>query len=211
MRAALLGACATDDAHLRRLIAASTRTTHRDPRAEDAARAVARAARAARHGAPSAAVIDRLAAASDTEPLRRSLDAVADCLDRGAHPAAHVGWEHGVSGYCVDTVPAALWAWGAHRGDPAAAIEAAVRLGGDTDSVAAIAGALAGAEDGAAALPGAWLQQLRDWPLTRAHLDALAGALCGGPLPRDRTLLALPRNLVAGVALGVHALRRLAW
>jgi ADP-ribosyl-[dinitrogen reductase] hydrolase len=116
-----------------------------------------------------------------------------------------------VSGYCIDTVAAALWTWAANRGDARAAIEAAVRLGGDTDSVAAITGGLAGADGGVGALPAGWLARLSDWPLDRRHLEQLAAALSGAPLPADRTLLALPRNLAAAVIFGLHAMRRLTW
>lgn len=211
MRAALLGVTAIDDAHLARLVAISTRVTHVDPRAEDAALAVARAARAASAATSSAALVADLAAGCRTEPLRRALDVVAGALAAGRHPGAELGWQRGVSGYCIDTVAAALWTWGAHRGDARAAIEAAVRLGGDTDSVAAITGGLAGADGGVGALPAGWLARLTDWPLDRRHLEQLAAALGGAPLPADRTLLALPRNLAAAVIFGLHAMRRLTW
>lgn len=211
MRAALIGLCAGDDDELVRLVAISTRITHRDPRAEDAARVVARAARAAAAAPPGGAPVAALAAGCRTEPLRRALDSVAAALEAGRHPEARLGWHRGVSGYCVDTVAAAVWAWAAHRRDPAAAIEAAVRLGGDTDSVAAITGGLAGAEGGAGALPEPWLAGLRDWPLSRAHLGALAAALDGADLPAERTLLALPRNVLAGLGFAAHVVRRLTW
>ncbi len=44
------------------------------------------------------------------------------------------------------------------------AVERAVRGGNDTDTVAAIAGSLAGAVWGASALPAAWTQKLHGWP-----------------------------------------------
>lgn len=48
------------------------------------------------------------------------------------------------------------------------ALEAAVRAGGDTDTVAAIAGGLLGARWGGSAVPGIWLRQLHGWPGLRA-------------------------------------------
>jgi ADP-ribosyl-[dinitrogen reductase] hydrolase len=48
-----------------------------------------------------------------------------------------------------------------------------VRLGGDTDTNAAVAGALIGARDGVAGLPGPWLERLRD----REGITALAARL----------------------------------
>ena len=56
-----------------------------------------------------------------------------------------------------------------------AALTAAVRIGGDTDTVAAIAGMVLGARWGAAAVPGAWRALLHGWPGLRARdLEALA-------------------------------------
>ncbi|MFP4234593.1 MAG: ADP-ribosylglycohydrolase family protein, partial [Nitriliruptoraceae bacterium] len=48
------------------------------------------------------------------------------------------------------------------------ALDAAVRIGDDTDTVAAIAGSLLGARWGAAAIPEAWRQMLHGWPGLRA-------------------------------------------
>ena len=49
------------------------------------------------------------------------------------------------------------------------ALEAAVRGGRDTDTVAAIAGALLGARWGASAVPAAWRRLLHGWPGLRAR------------------------------------------
>ena len=58
------------------------------------------------------------------------------------------------------------------------ALDAAVRAGYDTDTVAAIAGGLLGAAYGASAVPGAWRMLLHGWPGTTAHdLVALATAI----------------------------------
>ena len=58
------------------------------------------------------------------------------------------------------------------------ALDAAVRAGYDTDTVAAIAGGLLGAAYGASAVPGAWRMLLHGWPGITAHgLVALATAI----------------------------------
>lgn len=49
------------------------------------------------------------------------------------------------------------------------ALDAAVRAGYDTDTVAAIAGGLLGAAHGASAVPGAWRHVLHGWPRMTAH------------------------------------------
>jgi ADP-ribosyl-[dinitrogen reductase] hydrolase len=48
------------------------------------------------------------------------------------------------------------------------ALEAAVRGGRDTDTVAAIAGGLAGAACGAGAVPAQWREKVHGWPGRRA-------------------------------------------
>jgi ADP-ribosylglycohydrolase len=60
-------------------------------------------------------------------------------------------------------------------------LETAVRSGGDTDTVAAIAGALLGAGHGASAVPAAWQRSLHGWPgLASADLIELATRICRG-------------------------------
>jgi poly(ADP-ribose) glycohydrolase ARH3 len=56
----------------------------------------------------------------------------------------------------------------------------AVRLGGDTDTVAAMTGAIAGARDGVRAIPARWLEALEDGDRGRRHVERLAYRL----LPR---------------------------
>jgi len=49
------------------------------------------------------------------------------------------------------------------------ALETAIRLGDDTDTVAAIAGALLGARWGRSAVPSSWCQAVHGWPGARAE------------------------------------------
>ncbi|WP_018261586.1 ADP-ribosylglycohydrolase family protein [Methylobacterium sp. WSM2598] len=63
------------------------------------------------------------------------------------------------SGYVIDTLEAALWAVGTTTSFEDALI-LAVNLGEDADTVGAVAGQLAGALYGAAAIPERWLQPL---------------------------------------------------
>lgn len=81
-------------------------------------------------------------------------------------------------------------------GPAAAALEAAVRIGGDTDTVAAITGQLAGARWGAAALPRAWVEPLHGWPgLGPADLTDLATRAASTALaPADGRLPGVPHG-----------------
>ncbi|MEM1684709.1 MAG: ADP-ribosylglycohydrolase family protein, partial [Nanopusillaceae archaeon] len=63
------------------------------------------------------------------------------------------------SGYVVHSLEAALWCfWQSHSFGEA--VQLAVSLGGDADTIAAICGQLAGAFYGASGIPGAWLAGL---------------------------------------------------
>lgn len=72
-------------------------------------------------------------------------------------------------GYVLDTFDAALWCL-ANTEDYASCVLAAVNLGGDTDTTACVAGALAGAAYGMDAIPDEWLAALRGKPLIDACL-----------------------------------------
>jgi ADP-ribosylglycohydrolase len=95
---------------------------------------------------PDTALRDRLEALSGVEP---TLDALA---------------AFGTSGHVVDSVPLAI-AGAVRCALPFhALLEGIVKLGGDTDSNAAIAGQIRGARDGLSVLPDAWLQRLVERP-----------------------------------------------
>ena len=81
------------------------------------------------------------------------------------------------TGYVVDSLEAALWAF--HRGsDFADSVRLAANLGYDTDTTAAICGQLAGAHHGEANIPSRWLRELYWSDRIRAMADELC-ALTG--------------------------------
>lgn len=94
-----------------------------------------------------------------------------DILDRAERSEPH---EVTNNGWVVDAV---VSAWSAIcRGDGLVdTIERAVRSGHDTDTVAAIAGSLAGAVWGASALPARWRRQLHGWPDVAARAMTARG------------------------------------
>lgn len=63
------------------------------------------------------------------------------------------------TGYVVTTLEAALWCFGTSKSYPEAVLRA-VNLGGDTDTIAAITGALSGIRWGISAIPKEWVDQL---------------------------------------------------
>ncbi len=147
-----------------------------------------------------------------------ALDRLFGAWGRGATVEAfarELGLERGVTGYAFHSVPVAIYAWGRHRGDFRATLEAAYACGGDTDTVGAIAGALAGVEVGEAGLPADWLADLREWPRSTSWVRRLAAALATGESPRPQSSprwlwpLVLVRNLFfLGVVLA-HGFGRL--
>lgn len=226
MRAPLLGACLPDRETLAGFVRASTRLTHTDPRAEQGALAVAIAARQA-VSTPAGTRIDRAAALNEIltsvthNELAAALRKMTPALERG-DPAvqlvADLGSRRGVSGYVVHTVPVALYLWLAHEGDLREAVTEAVRLGGDTDTVAALAGALCGATHGEQRIPPDWLAGLCEWPRTADWMRGLANRLsrqfhagpCQSPGPAPLFWPGLlPRNALFAAVVLAHGFRRL--
>ena len=181
MRAAILGVMAGHDLiRLRQLIAASTRITHTDSRAEQGAMAVALAASSAAQGQSVSAkeYLDLFATAlpeADAEWFRR-FKLLQESLSVTAY-AERLGAVDGVSGFVLDTVPVAICAWLCHPHDFRAGISATVHCGGDTDTVAAIAGGIIGAGVGPRGLPTDWLQRICWWPYSTEVIDQIADAL----------------------------------
>jgi ADP-ribosyl-[dinitrogen reductase] hydrolase len=85
------------------------------------------------------------------------------------------------SGYCIESLEAALWCF-AREDSFEETVLAAANLGDDADTVAAIAGQLAGAYYGAAAIPAHWNQRLA----MKDEIERLAIALADSAMSRRR-------------------------
>lgn len=225
MRSAFLGVClADDDAALVQHVAASTAITHRDPRAECGALAVALAARASMRGTAAAGYLADLRrflapfSAAGKELLELAERAAASAA-RGESTAAFadsIGCARGVSGYMYHSVPVALHAWLSSPYDFASAVTAAIRCGGDTDTVAAITGAIVGAGVGKNGIPERWLADLWDWPRGARWIERLAEcAVMRMPRPGEGATFIAPwwivvRNFGFLLIVLAHGFRRLA-
>lgn len=75
------------------------------------------------------------------------------------------------------SVPAALYAFLAHVGSFEQGVTYAVQLGGDSDTIGAMAGAIAGAYHGVEAIPAAWYAGLENSEKGRDYVRALAQRL----------------------------------
>jgi ADP-ribosyl-[dinitrogen reductase] hydrolase len=147
----------------------TSRVTHADPRCTWGTVAINQAivwllnggdicgvVEAAVAGVPEQAVIDAVKEAQTIEP---------DALKAG--------------GYVLSTITSAFWALLRHA-TLEEAIVAAVSLGEDTDTTGAVAGALAGANFGAEAIPDRWLTLLQP----REELEQLADELLELAFPK---------------------------
>jgi ADP-ribosyl-[dinitrogen reductase] hydrolase len=230
MRAPIIGLYALDNPELlKEFLIRSTMLTHNDTRALDGAYLIAIATRhACLHAGKRIDPEDFLVLAPQhvtDEQLLKNVGIAVSCAQAKQGPDAFLDalkLDKGVTGYINHTVPAAIYCWFRHPYDFRGAIEAAVRLGGDTDTVAAIVGGIMGASLGAGAIPETWLSGLTDWPLTREWMTRLAANLTNQPNGPEHNSTAgkdqagelfwpaqMSRNFVfTGIVLS-HAARRL--
>lgn len=187
MRAAIIGAYAPIDSELRAsLVRASTRITHSDPRAELGALAVANAAAIAAHELPATSHqrIDFVRRSIGDCELATLLSTAADhAEDSTAVLAEKLGLQRGVSGFVNHTVPVAIHVWARHPDDFERAIEEVVRLGGDTDTTAAIVGGLVGTRTGPGGIPTRWRDGLWEWPRSIRWMEQLGEAVAANTAP----------------------------
>lgn len=141
----------------------STRTTHGALEAIECSRLFALQLRAALQGASKAAILATVPRA----PLSEKVAALA----RGAYASKTREHIKG-SGYCVESLEAALWCF-AHTQSFEEAVLAATNLGDDADTTAAICGQLAGAFYGVGGIPATW----RDKLVMREEIGQMADRL----------------------------------
>jgi poly(ADP-ribose) glycohydrolase ARH3 len=104
------------------------------------------------------------------------LDEIATLLTREPQPCA-VAEILGTGIEAHEAVPAALFSFLSRWDSFADAVLYAVRLGGDTDTIGAMTGAISGAFHGASAIPQNWLDGLEDGYMGRTYAVALAESL----------------------------------
>jgi poly(ADP-ribose) glycohydrolase ARH3 len=173
MRIAPVAVCFREDHHRLCLEAAvSARITHANPVGIDGAVVQAAAIGAALRGDD---ILTVARAVASTAELRRALEEVEALLARVRTPA-EVQARLGNSADVVESVAGALYSALAHDRFEAA-VRFGVRLGGDTDTIAAMAGAIAGARDGYRAIPTRWVEALEDGARGRSHVQALVTPL----------------------------------
>jgi ADP-ribosyl-[dinitrogen reductase] hydrolase len=203
----------------------STRLTHIDRQADDGAWVLWLTARLA--GRTRDAINHhhlcfwdpRMLPFQEDSDIGRNLLAIRPTFEANlsvAEFAAELKLTRGVTGYIAHTVPVAIYAFLRHPDDYRTAVESVIRLGGDTDTVAAITGALVGARVGKAGIPKEWLDRWADWPRSVAWMEKLALKLADGKW-RETPQPAVPlawwavpfRNLLFFLVVLGHLFRRL--
>jgi ADP-ribosyl-[dinitrogen reductase] hydrolase len=219
MRSVILGTI-IDDQRLREVVMASTKITHVDPKAFCGAMAVAIATRCASKGESGSAFLEqiRTALACDNaseliELLEQSCKS-AEVNESTMEFAERIGCRNGVSGYMYHTVPVAIHAWLRNPSSYENAVSDAIRCGGDTDTVAAIAGGIVGAGVGAEGIPTEWRERLAEWPRNTKWIEKLAASVDEAARenravhpPRVGPIVLL-RNLLFILVVMIHLARR---
>lgn len=123
---------------------------------------------------PGVGELRRVAGVDPPEEFDRALRWIEGHLDASPEEAAA---RLGTGSRASRSVPAALWSVLSRPEDPEEAIVRAVNLGGDADTIGAMAGAQAGARHGASALPRRWVESLEGGERGRDYALGLADRL----------------------------------
>ena len=186
MRSAILGVCYGNDIpRLKQFVKASTELTHTDPKAYWGALSVALAAFFAsqeKMGSPEEYLehLKEVLADENAQDYILLIQQVVQSITQHqsiVEFAQQLGLEKGVSGYIFHTVPMVIRVWLNFPDSYHEALIHMIRLGGDTDTTAAILGAIIGARVGKEGIPDLWLKQLRDWPCNKKWIESLGNQL----------------------------------
>jgi ADP-ribosylglycohydrolase len=223
MRAPILGVALGDRPEsLRDFVRRATRITHTDPRAEQAALAVAWAAYLSSTGEREPQVVaDRLVnelgdpAGELSQRIRRAADSAKAGQPTEAF-AADLKLTRGVSGYVLHCVPVVIHAWLRFPEDYASAVRSVIRCGGDTDTNAAIVGGIVGSRVGVEGIPELWLTGLAEWPRNLRWIARLGRELARG-LAEGQSRRTVPlnpiglisRNMIFTGTVLAHVFRRM--
>ena len=224
MRSPVLGAAINDWSKVGQFVAASTGITHCDPKATSGALAVALASHlASRNSLVSGEEFlthyrKNVSGSADEEMAALIGQAVmsAGSGSSTSQFAVELGLQNGVTGYVMHTVPVVIHAWLQNSSDFRKAVTAVIQCGGDTDTTAAIVGAIVGSRVGKAGIPAEWLDSHREWPQSLRWIESLGNdlydVLAHGVSRMPPTLptgALLARNVLFASIVLAHGFRRL--
>jgi ADP-ribosylglycohydrolase len=185
MRSPIIGVFFADDfARMSEFVKASTLLTHTDPKAFHGAMIVAFAASlSGKRQNVSFTAFKELINAQIPDMNEEFADLMARAIDSSEKNESledfilSEGWVNGVSGYIVHTVAAVIHVWLRNQKNFAGGIEEIILAGGDTDTTAAILGAIIGAGADSASFPETWVKKLAEWPRSVQWLEKLGDRL----------------------------------
>lgn len=165
-----------DPAVLHQAVEEALLCTHVHPEAVDGAfiqaKAVAVAATTSMAEFDPQRLLDELHEMSQTTIVRSKLEALSRGLQEN-HPDSLVIAKVGNGIRASEAVAAALWAFLRYGADPEECVIRAVGFGGDTDTIGAMAGALAGALHGRSWVPARWYDNIENGPGGRDEIMAV--------------------------------------
>jgi poly(ADP-ribose) glycohydrolase ARH3 len=169
------------DGSLRQAVEAAPLCTHVHPEAIDGAVLQAKAVGlAATTGDPASfdpkELLQVLRQVSRTDIIQARLDTLIECLhhqDSDVYVIGGVG--NGIR--ASQAVPAAIWAFVRYSAAPEECVIHAVNFGGDTDTIGAMAGALAGALNGRSWIPARWHDKIENGKRGRDEIVEVARRL----------------------------------
>ena len=176
MRIAPVGVFYYDDPHkLREAAGQSGGITHAHPLGREGgilqAYAVALAAAADAGDLREREFLPALADFTEQDAYRDKLRLIGELLGAGSRERVVAELGHGVE--ALQSVPTAIYSFLSHPRSYEEAVTYAISLGGDTDTIAAMTGAISGAYLGVEAIPEAWRQRLEN----RGYIIELAEKL----------------------------------
>jgi ADP-ribosylglycohydrolase len=163
-----------------RWVAVATEVTQAKPAVVNAAVLVARAGYLAIMTDPrdfdAISLLDRLTSVTSDKTLADWLNELRAGLEEklGPHAVAQRGgWGDRIPETAGPTAIMAIYAWLRHHHRFEKVVESAVLLGGDSVTLGALSGGLAGINLGAKSIPSRWLSRLWSWPNNRRWLDTM--------------------------------------
>lgn len=206
----------------------ATQITHTNPLAVDGCLVLSRLAQVA--GKTNSRKLDKLEAlqqainGSKEAAIRDKLIDLIPFLNQSRSPSAiarHFGWERGISGCIVPTTVMSVYCFLRYPTNFERAVTSAIRLGGDTDSVAAIVGGLVGAHIGYGKLPARLVEQIKVLPHDSEWIAQMAERISHWPHGADdlhfapalpsNPLMQLVRNLLLRIVVLIHIVLRISF
>ena len=211
---------------LSRWVEESTKLTHSHPLAIDGCQVLAELAEFGancKNGKfDHREALQQAIASSSQAEIKDKLAELADFLDARRGPSAvarHFNWKCGIGSSSVPTTIMATYCFLRYPNDFRRAVESAVLLGGDSNSLAAIVGGLVGALVGAKNIPAELIKNLAGYPHGSPWIEKMAERMSHWPHGMDDLhfapaqtsdpLAQLLRNSLTIPVMLLHVLRRL--